>query len=213
MLGFVYKLCSKDPSIEEIYVGSTINIKDRMYKHKSSCNNHNANKYNYKVYKYIRANGGWGNWAYEILEEVEVEDKDELEICYEDSWIVYLEPQLNSTRARRSKAEYYQDNKEKLAEYQKEYRQDNKEKIAKRGKEWREKNKEEITLKKKEYYEENKEQLAIKAKKYREENKERISKREKEKFDCECGGKYTRGCKARHEKSKKHQAFINNKKN
>ena len=83
MLGFVYKLYCIDPSIEEIYVGSTINIKDRMYKHKSNCNNANDRKYNYKVYKFIRDNGGWSNWTYEILEDVEVEDKDELEICYE----------------------------------------------------------------------------------------------------------------------------------
>ncbi len=168
MLGWVYKLCCKDPSIEEIYVGSSFNIKERMCGHKSDCNNPNRKKYNYKVYKFIRDNGGWTNWTYEILEEEEVVDKDELEICYEDSWILYLEPQLNCRRARRSKKEYYEDNKEIIAKIRKEY------------------------------YEENKEQ---------------ISKREKEKIQCECGSIYSRQNKARHEKTKKHIAFINNKKN
>ena len=41
--------------------------------------------------------------------------------------------------------------------------------------------------------------------KYREDNKERINK----KFNCVCGGKYTRSNKAKHEKSRKHLNFIN----
>jgi len=41
--------------------------------------------------------------------------------------------------------------------------------------------------------------------KYRENYKQHIN----EKFICECGGKYTRSHKARHEQSKKHCDFIN----
>ena len=183
MLGFVYKLCSKDPSIEEIYVGSTINITDRMKSHKSNSNNANNRKYNYKVYKFIRDNGGWTDWTYDILEECDVESKEELELCYEDTWIINLEPQLNSQRARRTPKEYREENKEK------------------------------ITIKNKEYYQQNREQLIKRKKKYREENKEQISIKANEKFNCECGGRYTRAHKSVHEKSKKHLDFINNKKN
>ena len=182
MLGFVYKLRCLDETIKEIYVGSSFNINHRMTQHKSDCNNPNRINYNYKVYKFIRDNGGWSNWDYTILEEVEVEDKDELEICYEDSWIVYLDPQLNSQRARRSQKEYREDNKEKIAEY------------------------------KKEYYEKNKEKALEYRKEYRERNREIISEKQREKFNCECGGRYTRVHKSRHQKSKKHQAFENNKK-
>ena len=49
-------------------------------------------------------------------------------------------------------------------------------------------------------------------KEYRERNREIISEKQKEKFDCDCGGRYTRVHKLRHQKSKKHQAFENNKK-
>ena len=41
-----------------------------------------------------------------------------------------------------------------------------------------------------------------------EKRKERINKKNYQKFDCECGGKYTQHHRARHFKSKKHQAFI-----
>jgi predicted GIY-YIG superfamily endonuclease len=55
------------------------------------------------------------------------------------------------------------------------------------------------------YYQNNKDKMLDVAKKYYEKNKEKIKK----KFVCECGGKYTLAKKARHEKSKKHQRYIN----
>jgi len=42
---------------------------------------------------------------------------------------------------------------------------------------------------------------------YNKRNKEQIDKRVSQKFDCECGGKYTHGHKAIHLKSIRHQAF------
>ena len=75
------------------------------------------------------------------------------------------------------------------------------------GKEYREANKEKI----KEYYEANKDKF----KEYREANKEKIKayqdayyETNKEKFDCECGGKYIHKTKSKHEKTKMHQLFI-----
>ena len=51
-----------------------------------------------------------------------------------------------------------------------------------------------------EYYQDNREAL----KQYREVNRERSN----EKFNCECGGKYTRCGKSHHMKTKKHQRYI-----
>jgi hypothetical protein len=60
----------------------------------------------------------------------------------------------------------------------------------------------------KQYREDNKEHILEQSRQYsrqyREDNKERLS----EKFNCECGGKYQRGTKARHMKSIKHQQHI-----
>ena len=66
-------------------------------------------------------------------------------------------------------------------------------------------NKDKIKAYKQAYYQVNKD----KAKAYREENKDKLDKYYKEKFQCDCGGKYTRGHKVQHQKTKKHLAFIN----
>ena len=47
--------------------------------------------------------------------------------------------------------------------------------------------------------------------KYYEENRKKLLEKMKENFDCECGGKYTHGHKARHLKSKKHQSYLSSK--
>ena len=41
-----------------------------------------------------------------------------------------------------------------------------------------------------------------------EKNKELRREKAKQKFNCECGGKYTRGVKARHLKTIKHTTYI-----
>jgi len=78
---------------------------------------------------------------------------------------------------------------ERAKEYKTLYYQENKE----RAKEYK-------TL----YYQENKERAKAYSVVYRQENKERIN----QKFNCECGGKFTNDHKARHLKTKKHQAFV-----
>jgi len=45
-------------------------------------------------------------------------------------------------------------------------------------------------------------------KQYRIDNKDKLDIQTNEKFDCECGGKFTRRNKARHIKSTRHQKFI-----
>jgi len=59
-----------------------------------------------------------------------------------------------------------------------------------------------------EYYQENKEQIRQQKKDYYKNNKEQLSKKGKLNFDCECGGKYQHSDKAKHKKTKKHQAYI-----
>ena len=45
----IYKLCCKDTTIEEIYIGSTTNFNRRKAEHKQVCNNTNKYGYNIKV--------------------------------------------------------------------------------------------------------------------------------------------------------------------
>ena len=61
----------------------------------------------------------------------------------------------------------------------------------------------------KEYRNDNKEHLNECNRKYKRDNKQYIN----EKFNCECGGKYTRNHKLCHFKTKKHIAYINSLEN
>lgn len=81
----------------------------------------------------------------------------------------------------RTDKEYYEDNKKILLEKCKIYRENNKDKI-KEGK-----------------------------KLYREENKEKIKEHKSKLITCECSVIYTHSHKARHERSKFHLNYINNK--
>ena len=65
----IYKLCCKDPNIEEIYIGATCDFKQRKRAHKTDCHNPNRKHYNYYVYQFIRNHGGFENWTMKILEK------------------------------------------------------------------------------------------------------------------------------------------------
>ena len=61
----------------------------------------------------------------------------------------------------------------------------------------------------KEHYEENKEQINENTKAYYQKNKEQLLENANEKFNCDCGGCYTKTNKTQHLKSPKHQKFLN----
>jgi hypothetical protein len=56
------------------------------------------------------------------------------------------------------------------------------------------------------YYEKNKDKICKQQTEYRQANIDKIH----QKFDCDCGGRYTYKGKARHFKSRKHQQYIAN---
>ena len=89
----IYLLSCLDDNVKDSYVGSTKNIKTRMGQHKSSCNNPNNNDYQAYKYNIIRIHGGFDNWKFEILEEVDIKITNLLE-C-EAKWITALKPTLN----------------------------------------------------------------------------------------------------------------------
>ena len=146
MIGSVYKIICKDETINEIYVGSSVNFKGRLADHKYNCHNVKHNKYNLKVYQFIRENGGWDNWNMIKIIDIDCEDEKELKY-YEQLYISSLKPTLNCNKSYTTE--------EDRKEYNKEYREKNKDKI----KEYREENKE----KRKEYNEKNKDKIKDKA--------------------------------------------------
>ena len=58
------------------------------------------------------------------------------------------------------------------------------------------------------WHQDNRESLLSNKAQYYQDNKESINTKQKQKFECACGGKYTTSHKARHMKSNKHKSFI-----
>ena len=191
----IYKICCKDMRIKDIYVGSTTNFDSRKKCHKTRCHNQKDKHYNICVYQFIRDHGGWNNWRMVLVKDFPCNSNLEL-VKEEQNIIEELEEYctLNINRTWRSEEykeeynkqylkQYYKDNTEQLKEYKKQYFQNNKEKVYNY------------------------------MKKYREENKDRIQKQHKkyasQQYNCVCGSTIRLDSKPRHEKTKKHQDFIN----
>jgi group I intron endonuclease len=122
---YIYKIYCKDNNIKDIYIGSTTNFRVRKSQHKNCCNN---NKKNTKVYKFIRDHNGWSNWTMEIIEEVDCENKKELEKI-ERYYIEEFQSTLNVSIPTQTITEYRLNNKEKIKDRNKEYRTNNKQQI------------------------------------------------------------------------------------
>jgi thioester reductase-like protein len=73
----MYKLVPNDLNLDLIYIGSTTNFRARKNSHKEACMNPNGRKYNYKVYKMIRENGGWSEWQMLEIEKYSCADSNE----------------------------------------------------------------------------------------------------------------------------------------
>jgi len=175
----IYKLCCKDPNVTEIYVGSTINFKSRKNQHKTTCNNNSEkNKfYNFKVYKFIRDNGGFQNWTMIMLEQYNCENKKQLEMR-ERYWIEKLKPTLNNNIPTRTKKEWdienndyykqhYLKNQDKLKQYQKQYYLNNKDKILEEKKQYDKKNQDKLKEYNKQYRLDNQNKIKEYQKQYR----------------------------------------------
>jgi len=63
----IYKITCKNPDIKDVYVGHTTNFVQRKHGHKQCCINSKSLSYACKLYETIRNNGGWDNWAMEII--------------------------------------------------------------------------------------------------------------------------------------------------
>jgi hypothetical protein len=194
-----YRIYSKNPAITECYIGSTEDLHQRKIQHKSDCNNINYPGYNIKVYQYIRSNGGFDQFEFEIIDTIIFSETDRL--LHENKLMDLYGSTLNTKRAIITKEkkeydkEYYETHREERKKYKKEHYETHKEKINEYQKEYNETHKDKI----KEYQKEHK-------KEYYKNHKEQLNK----KIICEiCGGKYTYVSKSKHLKTKKHISQIN----
>jgi len=131
--GLIYKLCCKDPIIENIYIGSTTNFRVRKNKHKSDCNNTSSKGFNYNVYRFIRENGGFENWDMILIENYNCNSKKELD-SKEREYVDKLKPSLNTIIPSRTNKEWQEDNKDKINLKKKKFYQRNTNLISQRKK-------------------------------------------------------------------------------
>ena len=90
----IYRIYCKNTDIKDCYIGSSKSIYFRMNSHKSVCCNKTISEYNEKKYEFIRNNGGWDNFDYEILEYYPCNNFEELR-QKEQEYIEKLNPSLN----------------------------------------------------------------------------------------------------------------------
>lgn len=184
----MYKLVCKDLAIKELYVGATTNWSNRQHNHKLNCNNENRDQYHFKVYQFIRKNGGFDNWNMIMVEEYSCDNKLQSD-AREHYFTELLGAKLNMNVVGRTPKEWYIENREELIEYQKIYRENHKEDILEKHKKYNETNKIIINEKRKVRYEANKAEL-------------------NEKITCDCGSVICKQVKARHNKSIKHINYL-----
>ena len=177
-----YKIVCKDENIKDLYVGHTTDFKERLRNHKSCCCNPHSKQYTYRIYTFIRENGGWDNFKMVIVEERNMNNKKEAE-DHERYLINILEANLNSCIPGRNKQES-----------DKQYRIKNKDRIQEAKHLTYLKHKEVIKDKNSEYYVRHKEEI-----------KHHMSKP----YECpHCKLCIQWSAKARHERSNKHHVAV-----
>ena len=185
--GQIYKISRKDGNTDHEYYGSTCSLIKRRCAHKSICANTKSIKYNLKVYKHIRANGGWENWNVYWIEDFPCLSKKEL-LARERHFVETKKPTLNSLMPGRSHKEctelWRKNNPSKVKLTSQNWRKNNPLKIKLTSQNWKKNN----PIKVQQQY-----------------NRRNI------KIECQCGSKFTKRNIARHKKSKKHIKLMNAK--
>jgi len=118
----VYKIYDVN-NASKFYIGSTKNLVKRIQRHKSRCNKNDGRV----LYKYIRDNGGWDCFNFEVIEECLNYKNREIEL------IRTLKPPLNMMlynfdRCKNSR-DYYNKNSDKVKKNVNNYRKKNIDKI------------------------------------------------------------------------------------
>ena len=130
--GKIYTIrCRYDDTL--IYVGSTIQtLCVRMASHRraKTCS----------LYQFVK--GDWDNWYIELYEEYPCDNKSILE--KREGEVIRLIGTINKQIAGRTQKEWYEANRDKIAEYKKEWHEANRDKIAEQKKKQYEVNRDEI---------------------------------------------------------------------
>jgi len=216
-MSVIYRLTDGN---NHFYIGSTTNLKRRLYFHRYNSNTCYSKKL-------------CDDWTCDILEHTDKVGDDLLwlERKYFDShygsplFVNEIRPIATKEEIKEYYQQYREQNADKLKEYQQQYREQNADKIKAYHQQYKEQNADKIKAYKqqyreqnadkikeyfKQYREQNADKLKAKDKVYKEQNKYKIKAYREQKIKCECGAVITRSGKSQHLKTKKHLNFINN---
>ena len=132
----MYKIQHNDDE-SLLYVGSTTNFNNRKYQHKHACINEMNKKYNLKVYKMIRDNGGWDSFSMVKIEDFPCDNNRDAE-AREDELMRELKANMNGRRA------FIEDPIAENRMYNLRWRQNNREEVKARHKHYRETHREQV---------------------------------------------------------------------
>ena len=202
----IYKIW--DNNYTECYVGSTIqDLSVRMAEHRrkyKSFLDGKAKRVDTSAFK-LFDKYGLENCRIELHELYPCNSK--IELVKREGEQIRNSNCVNRCIAGRSFKEYYEENKDYIAERQKKYDEGRKDFTKEYQRQYHQENKDKIQKQTKEYWEQNKTKLHEKQKQYRENNAETIKERNKETYRCQCGVTLAKGKKSRHNKSLKHQQY------
>ena len=178
--GKIYKLVSNET--DDVYIGSTCDsLSKRLSGHRADYKRWLNDLYNYvSSFEIVK----YSDCKIILIEEFSCKNKDQLHRRERE----YIENTVCINRRKRV-ITTEDERRELHNKHQKEYSSSHKELIS---------------IKNNEYYENNKEQLNVKRRVYYDNNKEQL----KEKFTCDCSGKYTRINKSVHDKTIMHKNYI-----
>ena len=215
--GKIYRISDNDNN--ECYIGSTCKyyLSSRMSMHRSKFKAYKEGEYGFcTVFKLFEQYGVEG-CKIELIEEYPCQSNAEL--LKRECEHIKANTCVNKFMPARTRKEYVEDNKDKIAECQRKYREENKELISERSKQYREKFKEKLMENKKEYYSNNieyfkayhqehyvinKDAIISYQKAYRAENDDKIKARKSRIEKCICGSEITHDRMSSHMKTKKH---------
>ena len=190
---YFYKLCCRDTTIPDIYVGHTTDFTKRKSQHKTTCCNPNDKDHMMNCYQFIRGNGGWENWDMVLIETQSCANKLEVKKM-ERGFIEQLNATLNTSLPVRSREEYYHGKVDM---------------IRSAGLRYREQNRQALRDKSKAYGATHKEERKAYHKSYTEQNKDKIKQHMLEQMECEvCGHIFTRCHRLRHTRTQRHQQAL-----
>ena len=166
---------------DEFYIGSTIDMKERLGQHKSVL----KNVCQYKLYKKMRQfNLSFDDVEISIVQRYPCNDIPDLR-RREGIYQRELNPTLNDNIAGRTRQEWCEDNTDYMKEYQQKWYDDNKTELLDKQKLYYVENKDTILQYQQEYREKNKEKIQDYMLEYKEKNREILNEKAREKTECQ----------------------------